>query len=233
MRYLVNTAKVIDLTADVTVGSIDSLDFAILSGADANKFTLKGNQLTFEATDFEARINAAYRVKVQATFIRRVFNGDIKSTETVDKFITVTVTDLDDEAPTNPTSLPEPFSSAFFTTIVKFELKTKLVPTTVGNKSVVTITASDGTRSINKNRNLIWGKNDQHSKIYIPCNFEVHLITHLGVIAPILPYVLFLISDHVGWCTASPDTILKLDTLVMIQTKIGFHWSSTFRGEDF
>jgi hypothetical protein len=34
-------------------------------------------------------------------------------------------------------------------------------------------------------------------------------------------------------CTASPDTILELDTLVMIQTKFGFHWSSTFRGEDF
>jgi hypothetical protein len=33
--------------------------------------------------------------------------------------------------------------------------------------------------------------------------------------------------------TASPDTILKLDTLVMIQTKFGFHWSCTFRGEDF
>jgi hypothetical protein len=32
---------------------------------------------------------------------------------------------------------------------------------------------------------------------------------------------------------APPDTILKLDTLVMIQTKFGFHWSSTFRGEDF
>jgi hypothetical protein len=30
-----------------------------------------------------------------------------------------------------------------------------------------------------------------------------------------------------------PDTILKLDTLVMIQTKFGFHWSSTFREEDF
>ena len=30
----------------------------------------------------------------------------------------------------------------------------------------------------------IWrGKNDQHSKIYLPCNFEVNLITHLGVIA--------------------------------------------------
>jgi hypothetical protein len=27
------------------------------------------------------------------------------------------------------------------------------------------------------------GKNDQHSKIYQPCNFEVNLITHLGVVA--------------------------------------------------
>jgi hypothetical protein len=26
---------------------------------------------------------------------------------------------------------------------------------------------------------------------------------------------------------------LRLDILVMIQTKFGFHWSSTFRGEDF
>jgi hypothetical protein len=40
-------------------------------------------------------------------------------------------------------------------------------------------------------------------------------------------------SGHVGWCTASPDTILKLDTLVMIQTKFGFNWSGSFRGEDF
>ena len=44
---------------------------------------------------------------------------------------------------------------------------------------------------------------------------------------------IFSNSGHVGWCTASPDTILTLDTLVMIQTKFGFHWSSTFRGEDF
>jgi hypothetical protein len=44
---------------------------------------------------------------------------------------------------------------------------------------------------------------------------------------------IFSNSGHVGWCTTSPDTILKLDTLVMIQTKFGFHWSSTFRGEDF
>jgi hypothetical protein len=65
-------------------------------------------------------------------------------------------------------------------------------------------------------------KNDQHSKVYLPCNFEVNLITHL----------IFSNSGHVGWCTASPDTFLKLDTVVMIQTKFGFHWSSTFRGED-
>jgi hypothetical protein len=32
-------------------------------------------------------------------------------------------------------------------------------------------------------------------------------------------YSIFSNSGHVGWCTASPDTILKLDTLVMIQTK--------------
>jgi hypothetical protein len=44
---------------------------------------------------------------------------------------------------------------------------------------------------------------------------------------------IFSNSGHVGWCTASPDTILELDTLVMIQTKFGFHWFSTFRGEDF
>ena len=44
---------------------------------------------------------------------------------------------------------------------------------------------------------------------------------------------IFSNSGHVGWCTASPNTILKLDTLVMIQTKFGFHWSCTFRGEDF
>jgi hypothetical protein len=42
------------------------------------------NELTFEATDFEARSDVAYRVKVQATFISR-FIGVIISTETVDK----------------------------------------------------------------------------------------------------------------------------------------------------
>jgi hypothetical protein len=33
---------------------------------------------------------------------------------------------------------------------------------------------------------------------------------------------IFSKSSHVDWCTASPDTILKLDTIVMIQTKFGF-----------
>jgi hypothetical protein len=27
------------------------------------------------------------------------------------------------------------------------------------------------------------GKNDQHSKIYLPCNLEVNPITHFGVIS--------------------------------------------------
>jgi hypothetical protein len=44
---------------------------------------------------------------------------------------------------------------------------------------------------------------------------------------------IFSNSDHVGWCTASTDTILKLDTLVMIQTQFGFNWSSSFIREDF
>jgi hypothetical protein len=34
---------------------------------------------------------------------------------------------------------------------------------------------------------------------------------------------IFSNSGHVGWCTVSPDTILKLDTIVMIQNKFGFH----------
>jgi hypothetical protein len=83
----------------------------------------------------------------------------------------------------------------------------------------------NNSKTVDNIKNLTWGKNDQHIKIYLPCNFEVNLITHLGVI--------FSNRGHVGCCTASPDTILKLETLVMIQTKFGFHWSSTFRGEDF
>jgi hypothetical protein len=38
-------------------------------------------------------------------------------------------------------------------------------------------------KSVNNIKNLTRSKNDQHSKIYQPCNFEVNLITHLGVVA--------------------------------------------------
>ncbi|WP_139699769.1 autotransporter domain-containing protein, partial [bacterium endosymbiont of Bathymodiolus sp. 5 South] len=189
-----NTAKVIDLTADVTVSGSNSLDFAILSGADANKFTLKGNKLTFEATDFEARSDVAYRVKVQATFIAR-FIGAIISTETVDKTITVTVTDLDDEAPTNiqisNTDLPADSpvgtlvgtlsatdvdtdddaltftitnTSADFEIANGNELKTKRVLTTTADRHV-TITASDGTRSIEKDFTIVVKKADEKDPV--------------------------------------------------------------------
>ena len=41
----------------------------------------------------------------------------------------------------------------------------------------------NNSKTVNNIKNLIWGKNDQHIKIYLPCNFEVNLIAHLGVIA--------------------------------------------------
>jgi hypothetical protein len=39
----------------------------------------------------------------------------------------------------------------------------------------------NNSKTVNNIKNLTCDKNDQHSKIYIPCNFEVILITHLGV----------------------------------------------------
>ena len=41
----------------------------------------------------------------------------------------------------------------------------------------------NNSKTVNNIKNLTWGKNDQHSKIYLPCNFEVNLIIHLGVVA--------------------------------------------------
>ena len=41
----------------------------------------------------------------------------------------------------------------------------------------------NNSKTVNNIKNLTWGKNDQHIKIYLPCNFEVNLISHLGVIA--------------------------------------------------
>jgi E3 ubiquitin-protein ligase DOA10 len=41
----------------------------------------------------------------------------------------------------------------------------------------------NNSKTVNNIKNPERGKNDQHSKIYLPCNFEVNLITHLGIIA--------------------------------------------------
>ena len=41
----------------------------------------------------------------------------------------------------------------------------------------------NNSKPVNNIKNLKWSLNDQHIKIYLPCNFEVNLITHLGVIA--------------------------------------------------
>ena len=43
----------------------------------------------------------------------------------------------------------------------------------------------NNSKTVNNIKNLTWGKNDQHQqdlKMYLLCNFEVNLITHLGVI---------------------------------------------------
>jgi hypothetical protein len=41
----------------------------------------------------------------------------------------------------------------------------------------------NNSKTVNNIKSLAWDKNDQHSKIYLPCKFEVNLITHLGVIS--------------------------------------------------
>ena len=41
----------------------------------------------------------------------------------------------------------------------------------------------NNSKTVNNIKNLMWGKNDQHIKIYLHCNFEVNLVTHLGVIS--------------------------------------------------
>jgi hypothetical protein len=41
----------------------------------------------------------------------------------------------------------------------------------------------NNSKTVNNIKNLIWDKNHQHIKIYLPCNFEVNMITYLGVIA--------------------------------------------------
>jgi hypothetical protein len=40
----------------------------------------------------------------------------------------------------------------------------------------------NNSKTVNNIKNLTRGKFDQHSKIYLLCNFKVNSITHLGVI---------------------------------------------------
>ena len=71
--------------------------------------------------------------------------------------------------------------------------------------------------------------------IFFPVRFLI-LLTVFELLPTICNFTtcsIFSNSGQVGWCMASPDTTLKLNTIVMILTKFGFHWSSTFRGEDF
>jgi hypothetical protein len=84
-----NSDKVIELTANK-----DNVSFVIGDGEDRDKFSLPegSNKLTFAATDFEARSDHTYSVVIIAS----------KTGEThIAKTITVTVTDLNDVAPTN------------------------------------------------------------------------------------------------------------------------------------
>ncbi|CAC9655810.1 hypothetical protein, partial [uncultured Gammaproteobacteria bacterium] len=85
-----NADKVIVLT--VNRSDISDVSFAITGGADKAKFSLSGNTLTFAAIDFEARSDHAYSVIITASEAGK---------SSVSKTITVTVTDLNDEAPTN------------------------------------------------------------------------------------------------------------------------------------
>ncbi|VVM22915.1 hypothetical protein BSPWISOXPB_2645 [uncultured Gammaproteobacteria bacterium] len=46
---------------------IKLIGFAIVGGADVNKFTLNGSELTFKATEFKDG-NNTYRVNIKATW---------------------------------------------------------------------------------------------------------------------------------------------------------------------
>ena len=86
-----NKNKVITLAVNKKIPAVTSitLDFEIVRGLDANKFTLVGNKLTFEAPAFNDRTDATYRVKIKATFAETF--GFKPKTETAEKILTVTI----------------------------------------------------------------------------------------------------------------------------------------------
>jgi hypothetical protein len=85
-----NTEKEINLTTNKSGAS-----FAITGGADKDKFSLSGATLVFEATDFEARADDnTYEVEITASKAGK--------NNTTQVFV-VTLTDLNDESPTDIT----------------------------------------------------------------------------------------------------------------------------------
>jgi hypothetical protein len=59
---------VIGLTATPIKNTFFQLiGFAIVGGADVNKFTLNGSELTFKATEFKDGSDNTYRVNIKAT----------------------------------------------------------------------------------------------------------------------------------------------------------------------
>ncbi len=168
-----NADKVINLTANK-----GGADFFIAGGADENKFSLSGTTLTFEATDFEARDDKTYSVEITANRLGAEDRPDEITTKTVT--VTVTdleeaPTDIqinnaffiDDQvilandksanfligtlsaADTDiTTDLTFTTTSAYFK-IVNNELRTKLPLTAIGDMDI-TITARDGTQSIDE-----------------------------------------------------------------------------------
>jgi hypothetical protein len=86
-----NRNKVITLAVNKEIPRVFSikLDFEIVRGLDANKFTLVDNKLTFEAPAFNDRTDATYRVKIKATFAEN--SGAFPKTETAEKTLTVTI----------------------------------------------------------------------------------------------------------------------------------------------
>lgn len=73
----------------------------------------------------------------------------------------------------------------------------------------------------------------------IQIKFEPILLKNKAVFAiyrnfyAFYPYVLFIVMAAIFGEQGSADTILKVDTLWMIQTNFGSDWPSGFRGKDF
>jgi hypothetical protein len=51
----------------------------------------------------------------------------------------------------------------------------------------------NNSKTVNNIKNLTWGKNDQHIKIYLPCNFKLNMFS---VYTQHLPLIVFEIKDE-------------------------------------